>query len=308
MVYVEPFGGLCNRLRVIDSALALAEALGAEVNLIWLQDQELNCPVERLLQLPARVTKVSSVRLGRLSRRCHLLHPKYLRVWYDIVAHVPVRLEECDLERLWCACLDSTSLPEPLPSSRLPVLDLLCGALAGGILTVGREGSTAMARLLGSFAHVYARACRRFAVPGGGLFAWFSAPPHLREVVESVGITREMIGVHVRRTDCEEAIRASPTSAFVGDMEAEVRRNPCVRFFLATDSPEIEREMESLFGSRVMRYRKRAISRERPEAIEDAVVDLLCLSKCGRILGSRGSSFSVTAAQIGAAELTLVGA
>jgi len=69
-------------------------------------------------------------------------------------------------------------------------------------------------------------------------------------------------------------------------------------FFLATDSPEEEQDMKKLFGDRIITFAKK-LDRNNPEAIQDALVDLLCLSKTRKIIGSFYSSFSDIAADIG---------
>lgn len=104
------------------------------------------------------------------------------------------------------------------------------------------------------------------------------------------------IGVHIRRTDNGKSRIFSPTEAFVDVMSRELKQNPETKFYLATDDDVEENYLKSIFGVRILTYRKRTIDRNDPLGIEDALVDLVNLSNCAKIFGSYYSSFSDTAA------------
>jgi hypothetical protein len=61
-----------------------------------------------------------------------------------------------------------------------------------------------------------------------------------------------------------------------------------------------------LIPGRVTIYRKRSYDRESVSSIEDAVIDIFCLAKAKKILGSAGSSFSEMAAELGGIPLEIV--
>ena len=42
MIIVEPWGGLCNRVRVMKSAINLAKKIGQTVKVYWSVDSDLN--------------------------------------------------------------------------------------------------------------------------------------------------------------------------------------------------------------------------------------------------------------------------
>ena len=48
MLILTPIGGLCNRMRAINSALTLAERRGEKLKVIWNVSPELGCPFEEL--------------------------------------------------------------------------------------------------------------------------------------------------------------------------------------------------------------------------------------------------------------------
>lgn len=52
MITVQPGGGLCNRMRTMNSAYFLAEKLGQELKVLWRKDPSLNCSFEKLFEKP----------------------------------------------------------------------------------------------------------------------------------------------------------------------------------------------------------------------------------------------------------------
>lgn len=307
MIHIEPYGGLCNRMRVLESAVSLADTLGRKVHLIWCNNKELTCQFDRLFRPIEHVVKVTNINLGRFSWHRPCLRPRYLRLWVDTITKCSARLLEPDLERLWRCHAGDLPLSPPESSRRGWLLDTLCDNLNGDTLPLCRQGSLLIAEPLRSFSDIYIASCRRFAVPTGDLMSIFSPCPALEQRIDGLPVDRSVVGVHIRRTDLVDGIRDSPTAAFIRHMQDELNRNSAVSFFLCTDSPEVEEQLRHHFGTRIQSSPKRALLRERPQAIEDAVVDLFALSRCGRILGTRHSSFSSTAAQIDGSELILVG-
>jgi hypothetical protein len=74
MLIFEPLAGLCNRMRSLDSAMALADATGHELHVIWDLNRELNCRLEDLFELPAAIKSLRQPRSGRFGRRCRWLY------------------------------------------------------------------------------------------------------------------------------------------------------------------------------------------------------------------------------------------
>ena len=130
-------------------------------------------------------------------------------------------------------------------------------------------------------------------------FALFRPLPHIQSLIDAqIGRYSHTVGVHIRRTDCNQAIALSTTDKFVAAMQAELEAKPETTFFLATDDPNEEAQMNRLFPRKILTYQKRTRDRNRKEGIEDAVVDLYCLGACSHVLGSATSSFSETAMTI----------
>ncbi|MCR4691786.1 MAG: hypothetical protein K5739_10610 [Lachnospiraceae bacterium] len=56
MLIIQPIGGLCNRMRAINSALVLAEMRGDHLHVLWNVNHELGCPFEHLFSQTNRFT------------------------------------------------------------------------------------------------------------------------------------------------------------------------------------------------------------------------------------------------------------
>ena len=61
MLIIQPIGGLCNRMRAINSAYLLAKERGDQLIVIWMINHELGCPFEELFQ-DTRKLKVINIR------------------------------------------------------------------------------------------------------------------------------------------------------------------------------------------------------------------------------------------------------
>lgn len=100
-------------------------------------------------------------------------------------------------------------------------------------------------------------------------------------------------------------LTVEPVAGLGERMHAEIDIDPTTRFFVATDDPVEEACMRDTFGHRVFAHPKR-LTRNRPDGIRDALVDLLCLFRTRRVIGSFYSSFSEAAAEIGGVELVVI--
>lgn len=139
------------------------------------------------------------------------------------------------------------------------------------------------------------------------LFREFVPIDPLQKIIQSYAKDfKNVFGVHIRRTDNVRAIRYSPMAKYIELMEKEIAHNGSLRFFLATDSPDDEAQLKMLFPDRIITHPKRSLNRNDPLAIEDALIDLFCLSKCQKLIGSHWSSFTNVAAEINGIDKTIV--
>ncbi len=122
----------------------------------------------------------------------------------------------------------------------------------------------------------------------------------------SGGNTGDTIGLHIRRTDHAAATEISSTDGFISAIEKEIEADPNVRFFLATDSPEEEKNLKDKFGDRIIIQQDKSWGREDKASMRSGILDMLCLSRCKKIYGSYKSAFSEFAARYGGIKLIVV--
>lgn len=114
--------------------------------------------------------------------------------------------------------------------------------------------------------------------------------------------TENTVGVHIRRTDNEKSIIVSTDDAFIEAMKQEEG----AKFFIASDDEEVKWKMREIFKGRTITQETDA-RRDIVRSLQDAVVDLYCLTRTRKILGSYWSSFSDEAAEIGNIPMIPVG-
>ena len=119
--------------------------------------------------------------------------------------------------------------------------------------------------------------------------AFFVPQEEIREKVEHTlaGLPSNVVGVHIRRTDNAESIRRSPLEAFVSRM-SEFPDSP---FYLATDSEDVRRQLETQFPGRILTSGRPA-SRGTLQGMMDGVAEMFILARTSCFLGSYYSSFS----------------
>ena len=107
----------------------------------------------------------------------------------------------------------------------------------------------------------------------------------------------------MRRGDHKYAIANNPLDMFVEKMQKRIDENPEVKFYLASDGADVIEYMQKHFPGRVIINEGAELSRKSKSGMENAIIDLLALSKTGGIIGSFGSTFSDMASYIGRIEL-----
>lgn len=108
----------------------------------------------------------------------------------------------------------------------------------------------------------------------------------------------DTIGLHIRRTDHTDAIQHSPLSAFTNQIELCLVEHPSATFFVATDDPETEQQLLTTYPQAVIVNSTKQFTRKSTDGIIDAYVDIFCLSRCAKIIGSYGSTFSQVASKL----------
>jgi hypothetical protein len=263
MITIQPTGGLCNRMRATDSAISLSKKLNKPLRLVWCKNQELNCGFDELFVVPKSVEKFQQ-------------HDQY----YDPsnrVARFQNKLSKEMAKKLAFFYYEKSFTNQDITK------------------LINQEYNF---EDLASYKRIFLLASRRF-YSSTHPFQEFRPVESIQKVIDSYTKNfNHTIGVHIRRSDNVKAIEHSPIEKFISLMEKEVSNNQNVTFFLATDSTNEESLLKARFPGRIIAHSKESLSRTNPQAIHDALVDLFCLSKCNKLIGSFHSSFTDTAWQI----------
>jgi hypothetical protein len=268
LIELREHAGLCNRMREMACAMALATASGQPLVVYWLKNRYLNCSFGRLFE-PIEGVRVVDV--------------------------------ETDRSR---ALFDIDSLRYRLETLREPI-DLFLG---NEQIQAYKADGVDLVPLVAKAKHCVIITYYSFfeAAPLGEHFR--PRKDILAEVERTTtGLDPgALVGVHIRGTDNTEAVERSPLESFFKRMQQRVEEHPETRFFLATDDPTTELRVNERFPGRVT-ARPKVFARDRAEGVRDALIDLLILARCPLILGSYWSSFTEVAAELGGARLEIVG-
>lgn len=277
-ICVKPLGGLCNRMRVIDSAIALSKATNSNLHVIWQMNSDLNCRFEDLFNIPPSIHRITqtntSDHLSRLVEKIYRtkiggiiqsLYLKYIVKSFDLVLTYD-RMERYKNQNY-----------------------LNCNFPA---MAVDKQ--------------VYITTVHTF-YNSDCPFGDFVPIERLQQIIDKQSQNFDnVVGVHLRRTDNQQSLVYSSTARFIELMQAEIERDGNTQFFVATDSSSEEEYLQQIFPDRIITYAKKSLERDNPVAIQDAVVDLYCLSKCRNLIGSYYSSFTDTAHQINGIDYLIV--
>lgn len=260
MVTLVPTSGICNRMRAIDSAIAFCKKHNKKLKIIWVRDPNLNSPFSALFN----PIESENVKLHEASKL-----PYYLRIisnrnhiLHGIVSNLMFNkvILAKDFQNLFDSDFDFNS--------------------------IGKSGKV----FISSYSRFY---------ENKDIYSQFKPIDSLQQIIEerSKDFTPNTIGVHIRRTDHQNSIKYSPTELFVEKMNSEIEKNQETNFFVASDSFEVKEMLEQRFSGRIITFYNET-QRDSIEGIQEGVLDLYCLSKTRKILGSYFSSFSHTAAHI----------
>lgn len=109
----------------------------------------------------------------------------------------------------------------------------------------------------------------------------------------------KIIGIHIRRTDNQLAIKNSPVFYFLHKIEELHEKTKCC-FYLSTDDDNLKEKIVQEYKTKGIKIfsHKSILKRNSLEGMEDAVIDLWLLGKCYKIIGSSNSSFSIWASRL----------
>ncbi|MEG1685634.1 MAG: glycosyl transferase [Bacteroides sp.] len=262
-VTLIPVGGLANRMKAIDAAIALTKDIHAQLRIIWYKDWGLNCRYNQLFQsfnLPDVEVKEASIND---------------LIFYDRPRRKNFYVPQIFQRFIFDDCLYENEVTQLLYSKF-------------------NFNEWAKKR------NVYIASCVYFyPLMDRKLFSNFCPIPNLQKKIDDAcsSFTDSTIGIHIRRTDNATSIAESPTELFIHKIEQEIKKNKDASFYLATDSEEDKNKILNLFNHHVITSPRKA-NRNSIEGMQDALVELYTLSHTQKIIGSIQSSYSETAAQI----------
>jgi len=265
MIIIEPFGGLANRMRVIASGLWLQKQLQCNLICLWSENSELNAPYNQLFEnIDGLIVKpkAGKYKYVKLSKQRNLIAKQAVKIINNLLG-----VDYCIKDQYFAQLTQDEKF---------------------GIQEIAAKWN-----------NIYIQTCEEFG-DNYAEFQKFIPLPQLKEKINFVEsqFANQTIGLHIRRTDNAESIKFSPLELFTDTITLEISKNKDVAFFLSTDDYTIEKELIAKFGDRIITHQKE-LSRQTVTGMQDAVVDLFCLSNTSKIYGSYWSSFSDIAARIG---------
>lgn len=282
MIYIEPCGGLGNRMRALDSAIQLAQYRKTKVVVFWKVNNELHAPFESLFEpLP---------KAARIHKLFNKAEGQYPNEYYD--RYFTGRIKKYFKPLL----IDNPEWDDCVPGKAYFKIfyDFMDGK--PGYDAAFEQFSKDQWDTLWPKKSYYLRSYSRFFGDDMSDYAYFKPVPAILEKAQALlsQMSDNTCGVHIRRTDQLKAIAISTTDKYVVAMEQEIQRNPSVQFYLATDDPNEKAFMQQQFGNRIVTAAVK-YGRDNTEAIKDSLVELYVLSKMKKIIGSYESSFTQTA-------------
>jgi len=249
MVYINPFGGFSNMIRVMLSVYYLCRIADEEVSLYWDRHNTMS-------YIPLSYDSIFSDRL------------------MDIVYSLPSDAVVYDE----IPSIDTVDMLKSMIGGNNDIVIRSCGI---SIMTLPYDYNYNFSLL--HFRDEYMIKASNIISSGVDLF----------------------IGIHIRRGDFTGSSNMTPIQFFIDSMNKEILLNSNVIFFLATDDNNTERDIISMFPGRVVVYKKTSYIRSDANYLKSGIIDMLCLSRCSKIYGSFGSSYSTAASHIGCVDLLL---
>ncbi len=272
---VVPVLGLGNRMRIVATSYKLALRTGKKLRIYWSPDKSLNAKWSDLFEIPANLPIIIKDKLPLQYKLLWRLHRHSLTKLVQIYS--------------WLVNMD------------FAYTDVMAKKVWSGELSLEAEIDKAKNSIL----------------YGGQDLNYFSIEDYSKLFVPKADLLQKIhlctnnfteltIGIHIRSTDHEWAKKSSPFSVFVKKIEEEIKSQPAMNFFIATDNPLYQDELVEQFGSDKIKFNEKELRRDRREGIRDAVVDMFCLSRTSTIWGSYFSSFSDVAGRIGRKNVEVV--
>ena len=261
-LYLDPVGGMCNRILAMSATEQLCRDMGCDYEIIWRNNGECACDFEDLFA--DRHIKITDYNLPKGRIRQSIKRSGFFQAMADRMAYHGFektihRLSEYELS------------PRELPENK------------EGFAEIFREITRNRDR-------VYIRSCRQYYGKTDICETMF-APQILERANRSRAAIGDYIAFHIRRTDNIRAIEESPTRAFMESISEEIKKTPGIKIYVATDDDEIYKELRELYPDNII---DEDIDRRRytRTGMQDAAYELLMLAGARIMYGSKASTYT----------------
>ncbi len=282
MIYLKPIGGLCNRMRAIDSMISLCEKHNKNLTIIWLKSKDLNCNFDEIF-LPINHDNIKVI----------VIQNQFI---YNILTTFLIKKENIIKNQLWEKMYDSKRNRDK-----------------GLSLTETDQifYSTIEKLMIGFFKTLR----KSFLIESGyrhckqdeNSYSNFHPTERIfKNISKTVNQFDKTFGIHIRRTDHIPSIQVSTDDKIISLIEKLLQENPNYNFFLSTDCSLTKEKLITQFKNSIITNQNLTYNRDTRDSIQYAVLDLFCLSQTQKIYGSFFSSYSQVAAEIGKIENIII--
>jgi len=260
-ITVVPFGGLGNRMRVLNSVFYLNKDIGqVPITLVWLIKAELGASFGSLFQ--------------SAGFSYNLLSGFKYRLFLKLVKHIFIcrypRLYKFVFSFFYDLILFDDDILEMSKSAKYTII-----ARAKNVLIV---------------------TCYSFyPFPD---FNNFTPNSEIIKRVNMLKIPANTVGIHIRRTDHAVIIKESGLTKFEEKIKEQKAFDSSINFYLATDDSEVKDYFRKLIGDSLI-TQETELLRSSENGVQGAFIDVLALSRCSKIICNLKSSFAEMALLIG---------
>ena len=262
-------GGLGNRMRVAAAAFAMAQQTGIPMRVLWTSQWGMRCRFDELFEDPP----MSFLRDARGFEKVLFARPTWKNLYLPRLLQKLCYRHIIYAPKIWYLNRDGFDYEKWF-----------------------RQGGTLMT--------AYRDFCPWTTDDLRQLFRP-NADVRQRVSVRTAAFSPYTIGLHIRRTDHQQAIDESPLELFTAVIDREAELHPNLRIYLATDDETTKTALFDRYSDRILTSPDVA-TRESTNGIRDALVEMLTLSRTRHIYGSAGSTFSPIAACLGNVPITIL--
>lgn len=270
MIIIEPCAGLGNRMLALSSAYELCKKLNRELIIIWKREAGCNICSADLFDF-SNIQVIDISENGWKKEPFDTLKSNYIKKKYRKIAKSFV---ECDEVERWKKEGGYKKVEQMIKKEKAIYI----------------KSYTNLCEI-NTFSFEFLKPATEVMIRGKNVFG---------------RISKKTVGVHIRRTDHKDAIEMSPLKLFYDRMKTEVEESDA-DFYVTTDDRSVLTELrKKIPEEKLIIYEDKILDRNSKEGIQDALVDMICLAKCSKIIGSYRSTFSLIPSIMGKIDLEMM--